>query len=211
MLIPEKRKQILKVFFKDPFKEVHLREVVRLSGVSLSNVDNSIRLFVKEDMFKRREVSNMVFFKPNLENEALLKIFEYLELEKKKDFYSRNKKIARLLQKYSNTIVDLSDKKIQIVILFGSVARGDWTQDSDVDLLAVVSGRENEVTPVLNKVKADASPLLEIRPISTTIEKFVDGFKKKAEFYDELWKDRVVLYNEFLFWQLIREGGKSNA
>ncbi|OGX37490.1 MAG: hypothetical protein A3D87_08740 [Omnitrophica WOR_2 bacterium RIFCSPHIGHO2_02_FULL_50_17] len=211
MLIPDKRKKILEVFFKDPFKEVHLREVVRLSKVSLTNVDNSMRLFVKEDMFKRREVSNMVFFKPNLENETLLKTFEYLEMEKRGDFYSKNKKIARLLQKYSKDIVHLSDKKIQIVILFGSVARGDWTKESDVDMLAVVSGKENEVAHVLNKAKTDAGPLLEIRPISTTTEKFVDGFKKKAEFYDELWKDRVILYNEFLFWQLIREGGKSNA
>lgn len=211
MLIPVQRKKILEVFFKDPFKEAHLREVVRLSGVSLSNVDNSMRLFVKEDMFKRREASNMVFFKPNLENESLLKIFEYLELEKKRDFYGKNKKIARLLQKYSEAIVCLSNKKIQIVILFGSVARGDWTKDSDVDMLAVVSGKEDEVTPILNKAKVDAGPLLEIRPISTTTEKFVDGFKKRTEFYDELWKDRVILYNEFLFWQLIREGGKSNA
>ncbi len=211
MLIPEKRKKILEVFFKDPFREVHLREVVRLSKVSLTNVDNSMRLFVKEDMFKRREVSNMVFFKPNLENDTLLKTFEYLEMEKREDFYRKNKKIARLLQKYSNDIVHLSDKRIQIVILFGSVARGDWTKESDVDMLAVVSGKENEVAHVLNKAKIDAGPLLEIRPISTTTEKFVDGFKKRAEFYDELWKDRVVLYNEFLFWQLIREGGKSNA
>lgn len=211
MLIPIQRKKILDVFFKNPFEEVHLRGVVRLSGVSLSNVDNSMRLFVKEDIFKRREASNMVFFKPNLENEALLKIFEYLELEKKRDFYGKNKKIARLLQKYSESIVHLSNKKIQIVILFGSVARGDWTKNSDVDMLAVVSGKEDEVTPILNKAKVDAGPLLEISPISTTTEKFVDGFKKRTEFYDELWKDRVILYNEFLFWQLIREGGKSNA
>ena len=211
MLIPEKRKKILEVFFKNPFAEVHLREVVRLSGVSLSNVDNSIRLFVKEDMFKRREVSNMVFFKPNLENESLLKIFEYLEMEKRKKFYGKYKKIATLLQKYTSDIVNLSDKKIQLVILFGSVARGDWTKNSDVDMLAVVSGKENEVTPILNKLKIDAGPLLEIRPISTTTEKFVDGFRKRTEFYDELWNDRVVLYNEFLFWRLITEGGKSNA
>lgn len=211
MLIPDKRKKILDVFFKDPFKEAHLREVVRLSEVSLSNVDNSMRLFVKEDMFKRREVSNMVFFKPNLESETLLKTFEFLEMEKRNIFYGRNKKIARLLQKYTNNVVDLSNKKIQIVILFGSVARGDWAKDSDVDMLAVVSTKENEVTTVLNKAKTDAGPLLEMRPISTTAEKFADGFRKKTEFYDELWKDRVVLYNEFLFWQLIREGGKSDA
>ena len=211
MLIPLRRRKILEVFLKDPFREVHLREIARLSKVSLNNVDNSLRLFVKDDMFKRREVSNMVFFKPNLENEALLKIFEYLELEKKKEFYGKNKKIARLLQKYAQDIVELSSKKIQLVILFGSVARGEWVKGSDIDILAVVSSKDNDATVALNKAKIDVSPLLEIRPISTTTEKFVEGFRKRTEFYNELWKDRVVLYNEFLFWQLIKEGGKFYA
>jgi predicted nucleotidyltransferase len=211
MLIPIRRKKILEVFLKDPFKEIHLREIARLSGVSVNNVDNSLRLYIKDDMFKRREVSNMVFFRPNLENEELLKMFEYLELEKKKEFYNENKKIARLIRKYTEDIVAFSDRKIQLVILFGSVARGEWTKSSDIDILAVVSGRENEVTSILNKAKIDVSPILEIRPISTTAEKFREGLKKRTEFYDELWKDRVVLYNEFLFWQLVREGGRPYA
>jgi predicted nucleotidyltransferase len=208
MLIPLRRKKILEVFLKGPFKEIHLREIARKSCVSVNNVDNSLRLFVKDDMFKRREVSNMVFFRPNLENEELLKMFEYLELEKKKGFYNKNKKIARLIQKYAEDIVALSDKKIQLVILFGSVARGEWAKGSDIDILVVVSGKENEVTPILNKAKIDVSPLLEIVAISTTTEKFREGFQKRTEFYDELWKDRVVLYNEFLFWQLVKEGGR---
>lgn len=211
MLIPVRRKKILEVFLKSPFKEVHLREIARLSKVSLNNVDNSLRLFVKDNMFKRRDVSNMTFFRPNLENESLLKIFEFLELEKKKQFYDKNKKIARLLQKYTQDIVDLSNKRIQLVILFGSVARGEWTKESDIDILVVVSGKDKDVIAELNKAKIDVSPILEISPISTTTEKFIEGFRKKTEFYDELWKDRVVLYNEFLFWQMIKEGGSLYA
>ena len=211
MLIPVRRRRILDIFLKNPFKEIHLREIARLSKVSLNNVDNSMRLFVKDDMFKRRKVSNMVFFKPNLENEALLKIFEYLELEKKKEFYDKNKKIARLLQKYTQDIVNLSNKKIQLVVLFGSIARGEWNKNSDIDILVVISGKDREVTTVLNKAKTDVGPLLEISPISTTTEKFIEGFGKRTEFYNELWKDRVVLYNEFLFWQLVKEGGKLYA
>lgn len=211
MLIPVKRKKILEVFLKSPFKEIHLRELARLSKVSLNNVDNSLRLFVKDNMFKRREVSNMTFFKPNLGNESLLKIFEFLELEKKKEFYDKNKRIARLLQKYTQDIVNLSNKRIQLVILFGSVARGEWTKESDIDILVVVSGKDKDVIAELNKAKIDVSPLLELRPISTTTEKFIEGFRNKTEFYDELWEDRVVLYNEFLFWQMIKEGGELYA
>ncbi len=211
MLIPAGRKKILEVFLKDPFKEIHLREIARLSKSSLANVDNSMRLFVKNDMFKRRDMSHSTFFKPNLDNDDIIKVFELLELERRKTFYAKNKTITRLLKKYTEAMVELSNKRIQLVILFGSVAREEWTKGSDIDLLAVVSDKENDMIDILNKAKADASPLLEIRPITTTTKKFIEGFKAKTEFYDNLWKDRVVLYNEFLFWRLIKEGGPSDA
>jgi len=167
-----------------------------------------MRLFVKNDMFKRNEMSHSTFFKPNLENDETIKIFELLELDRRKAFYAKNKNIARLIKKYTDSIIELSNKRIQLVILFGSVARGEWTKGSDIDILAVVPDKENDIIDILNKAKTDVSPLLEIRPISTTTKKFIDGFKAKTEFYDNLWKDRIVLYSEFLFWQLIREGGK---
>lgn len=208
MLIPSGRKKILEVFLNDPFREIHLREIVRLSKSSLTNVSNSMQLFVKSDIFKRNEMSNSTFFKPNLENDETIKIFELLELDRRKVFYAKNKNIARLLKKYTDKIVELSNKRIQLVMLFGSVARGEWTKGSDIDILAVVPEKEKDIIDILNKAKADASPLLEIRPISTTTKKFIDGYRAKTEFYDNLWNDRIVLYNEFLFWQLIREGGK---
>jgi len=208
MFIPAGRKKILEVFLKDPFKEIYLREIARLSKSSLANVDDSMRLFVKNDMFIRHELSHSTFFKPNLENDDIVKVFELLEIERRKVFYAKNKNIARLLKKYTNTIIELSNKKIQLVILFGSVARGEWTKGSDIDILAVVPDKEDDTIDILNKAKTDVSFLLEIRPISTTTKKFIEGFKAKAEFYDNLWKDRIVLYNEFLFWQLVREGGK---
>lgn len=211
MLIPEGRKKILEIFLKDPFAEIHLREIARLSNSSLTNVAKSMRLLVKNNIFTRNEMSNSTFFRPNLSNDETIKIFEFLEFERRKHFYSENKNIARLLKKYTDSIIELSNKRIQLVVLFGSVARGEWTKKSDIDILAVVPDKDKEITNILNKAKTDVSPLLEIRPISTTTNKFVDGFKAKTEFYDNLWKDRVILYNDFLFWQLVREGGNKYA
>jgi len=208
MLIPLQRKKILVVFMSDPAKEIHLREISRLSKVSLNNVNDTLRHFVKDGLFKRREISNMSLFKPNLDSEDLLKLFEYMELKRKKEFYGKNKSIARLLEKYTANITELSKRQIQLVVLFGSVARGEWVKGSDIDILAVSSNKDSGVINILNKAKIDVSPLLEIRPISTTIEKFTEGLKKKTEFYHELWNDRIVLYNESLFWQLVREGNE---
>ncbi|MBF0478106.1 MAG: nucleotidyltransferase domain-containing protein [Candidatus Omnitrophica bacterium] len=211
MLIPAGRKKILEMFLRNPFQETHLREIARLSKVSLTNVDNSMKLFVKNDMFKKREMLHSTFFKPNLENDDLIKVFELLELDRRKEFYLKSKNIARLLKKYTESIVALSNKRIQMVILFGSVARSEWIKGSDIDILAVVSDKENEITDILNNAKTDASPLLEIRSISTTVNKITEGLRVKAEFYNNIWNDRIILYNEFLFWQLIKEGGRRNA
>lgn len=208
MLIPIQRTKILEVFMRDPAKEIHLREISRLSKVSLNNVSDTLRQFAKDGLFKRCEVSNMSLFKPNLDNEDLLKLFEYLELKRKKEFYSKNKGIARLLEKYTANAIHLSRRQIQLVVLFGSVARNEWVKGSDIDILAVSSNKDSGVINILNKAKIDVSPLLEIRPVLTTIEKFTEGLKKKTEFYHELWNDRIVLYNESLFWQLVREGNR---
>jgi len=208
MLIPEGRKKILKLFFEEPYTEVHLRAIARKSGVSPDNVDKSMKLFVKEHLFQRNEISNMVFFKPNLQNPRLLKIFELLELEKREDFFEKNKRIARLIRKYTQDIINLSNKNIQMVILFGSVARGEWSRGSDIDIIVVLSEKNKELVGILDKAKIDVSPLLEIRAITTTIPQFIEGLKNETEFYKELWRDRIILYNEFLFWQLVNEVGE---
>ena len=160
MLIPLQRKKTLEVFMSDPAKEIHLREISRLSKVSLNNVNDTMRHFVKDGLFKRREISNMSLFKPNLDSEDLLKLFEYLELKRKKEFYSKNKSIARLLEKYTTNVIELSKRQIQLVVLFGSVARGEWVKGSDIDILAVSSNKDNDVINILNKAKIDVSPLL---------------------------------------------------
>src|SRR3989338_8775081 len=115
MLIPAGRKKIPEVFLKDHFKEIHLREIARRSKSSLANVDNSMRLFVKNDMFKRSEMAHSTFFKPNLENDETIKMFELLELDRRKAFYAKNKNIASLIKKYTDSIVELSNKRIQLV------------------------------------------------------------------------------------------------
>lgn len=211
MFIPGGRKKILEIFFKSPFDEIHLREIARQSKVSLSNVKNSMQLLIKEGMFKKREISRMSFFKPDLENDALLKMFEILEMERKKKFYDKNKKIARLLQCYTRDIVELSNNHIQAVILFGSVARSEWTSKSDIDIMTIGAEKDKNIITALDSAKRNLSPLLRITPISAEIKNFIDGIKNKTEFYNELWRDRIVLYNEFLFWQMVKEGGVSGV
>lgn len=208
MLLPKGKEKILNLFFNDPYGEIHQREISRVAKVPLDNVNKYLRSFVEQGILVRRVVSNMTLFKANLEKPELLKIFEFFEIERRKHFYDKNRRIARLLREYVDNLISLSKGEIQMVVLFGSVARGEWTRKSDVDILTLSLTRGGKIAQVLDKAKIDVSPLLEIAAINTNRDKFIEGFRKKLDFYGNLWQDRVILYNEFMFWQLVKEGAR---
>ncbi len=213
MLLPTTKEKILKLFFKNPLLEIHQRETSRLAKISPHSAHLYLKEFVKKGLLNQRAISNMTFYKVNPESEFLFKIFEFFEMEKRERFLSGNKKIARLLTEYTKTLLKLSLREIQMVILFGSVARGDWTRRSDIDILTV-TGKKNlqrEISQIFEAAEKEVGSLLKIAPVSSTTEKFVEGTRKKLEFYDELWRDRIVLYNELLFWQLKREAQLQNG
>jgi len=49
---------------------------------------------------------------------------------------------ADVLERYCKILLDRFKNRLLGVLVFGSVARGDWTKDSDIDLLVVVDGWE---------------------------------------------------------------------
>ena len=61
---------------------------------------------------------------------------------------SKKKEIAKDFAKTINS------DKIKLMILFGSVARGDYRPDSDIDIL-VVSNHHNEIWPKISRIIGD--------------------------------------------------------
>jgi predicted nucleotidyltransferase len=134
-------------------------------------------------------------------------VFEMFEISRRANFFNNNKKIARLLSEYSENLIRLSSREIQMVILFGSVSRGEWTKRSDIDVLTVTAfetDRKN-IIQVHEKAKDTAATLLNISAVNVSLNKFTEGIRNRLEFYEEVWRDRIILYNEFLFWQLIKK------
>lgn len=204
MFLSKTRENILKLFFNNPTEEFHLREISRRANIVPQNVNKYAKDFVKEGLLIRRKVGNLTIYRINPHNDFLFKIFEIFEVQRKKYFFSRNKKITRLLNEYISNLVRLSNREIQMVALFGSVARDDWNRGSDIDILFCTAAKNNRVIKIHEESEKKVRPLLEISPLNITIDKIVDGFRNKLEFYDELWRDRIILYNEYLFWEVIK-------
>lgn len=53
--------------------------------------------------------------------------------------------MKELLKQYVEKISQIYDKSLAAVILYGSYARGDYTPDSDVDIMILVNLTEEEI------------------------------------------------------------------
>jgi len=204
MVLSQTRENILRLFFNYPTEEFHLREISRRAKVVPQNVNIYTKEFVDNGLLIRRGLGNMTLYRVNPNSDYLLKIFEFFELQRRREFFSRSKKISRMLNEYIAHLIRLSNREIQMIILFGSVARGGWTRGSDIDILIASTEENNGFAKIHEKAEEKTKPLLEISPIQITINKLINGFGQNLEFYDELWRDRIIFYNEYLFWQIIR-------
>ena len=206
MYLSPGKERLLKIFFRDPWAELHQRELARKAKVPVNNAHKYLGAFVKDGLLLRREVANMALLRLNWESDYLLKLFELFELSHRQDFLARNKSVARLLTKAADILVGESASHVQLVMLFGSVARSTWTPKSDIDLLVLASNPGDPITKAFHKAKTATQSVLELSPVFTSIEAAVIGFRERKAFHQEVWGDRVVLYNEFLFWQIVRRG-----
>jgi hypothetical protein len=93
--------------------------------------------------------------------------------------------LARALKKYCELLYEKFGDELRAIILFGSVARGAWDENSDIDLLIVVDGwkgkswgRIKELVKVRNEFRKTSEyrdvvekgifPIIQHYPISTS-------------------------------------------
>jgi predicted nucleotidyltransferase len=107
--------------------------------------------------------------------------------------------IKQLLREYRNEIEKVSDNHIKKVILFGSYARGDYNNNSDIDVMVLVDFEENTQQAKLYEDKIYDVTYdfnweydTEIMPIVKNIQQF-DYWKKAYLFYQNVDNEGVLI------------------
>ncbi|MEM0490813.1 MAG: nucleotidyltransferase domain-containing protein [Ignisphaera sp.] len=99
-----------------------------------------------------------------------------------------------------NTLVEKYRKKLalRLVILFGSRARGDYTDRSDIDILVVADDLPKDPRESFALLR-DTS-FTNVNPIGFNTESFLKKLKDGSAFVIEVIEDGKILYidNEFL-------------
>ncbi|MBI4126908.1 MAG: excisionase family DNA-binding protein [Deltaproteobacteria bacterium] len=87
---------------------------------------------------------------------------------------------------------------IVAVVLFGSYARGDIHEDSDIDMLVLVHDNTYEVQTQLASLSTDAMASSGYDELLSPIKMSLDHWKKlgsmKTPLYEEIQKDGIILW-----------------
>jgi len=111
---------ILKVFFEEPEREFHLRELARIMKKNPVTVKKNLLEFVKSRVILKKKERGLELYSSNSEN------FSYKELKRT---YNRN----RLVE--SGLLDFLKRKfKLPVIVLFGSYERGEDNKQGDIDI-----------------------------------------------------------------------------
>ncbi|NCS89720.1 MAG: hypothetical protein AUK34_00625 [Ignavibacteria bacterium CG2_30_36_16] len=109
---------------------------------------------------------------------------------------TKDEKINSLLPEIEKRIRELFGEKVLKIILFGSYARGDYNEDSDVDIMVIVDDEDlryyKKKRTELSNYYLDKEGIL----LSIIIEKakFVERYIKHSPFLINVVKEGNVIY-----------------
>jgi len=157
--------ELLRLLFGLGQPELHLRELVRQSGLSLGTVQQELRRLTRVGLVTARKDGNRVYYRANPDHPAHR---ELCSLVLKTDG------LVGVLQPALNT------PDISIAFIFGSLARGDTGAASDVDLMVIGSVGLRKLTSLLSGLAHRLGR--EINPHLLTPEEFAGRKDKRDHF-----------------------------
>ncbi len=92
--------------------------------------------------------------------------------------------LKEILNQLVDTYKIVYGQEIVKIVLYGSYARGDYSQDSDIDVVAIVKGERNELQDKLKKIW-DVSSDLEIE-YGTIVSPTVIPYKEYEQYKTQL-------------------------
>lgn len=128
------RRQVLDLLLLNPKQKYHVREIARLTNTVAGTLHKELSKLAEAGLLNKEAIGNQVFYQVNsscLILDELTKIFE-----KMRNADSKNPKMDLLVEKNRKKILSIArEKGIRNVRVFGSMARNDANEKSDLDLL----------------------------------------------------------------------------
>ena len=139
-LFGKTRRAILGLLYGRADQALYLRQVARLTGVGLGAVQRELEKLSSAGIIRRTQRGNQVYFQADTE----CPVFKEL-----KSLITKTVGVGQVLKR---ALAPLSNQ-IDVAFVHGSVARGEETKSSDVDLLVIGEASFADVVSALDKAQ----------------------------------------------------------
>ena len=180
--------RVLKVFHRFPGRVLTLSDIADITDKSNGALQPALSELVDAGLLKATKVGKAVTYRLNSDNPFSKKVMEIFAVE------------SEILRTVAKEFATLMPKRGVIsIILFGSVARGESTEKSDIDLLIVYRGKRSYVEKNTNVL---AGKYLEqdilVSPVMYSEDDVRDMAKQYNSFVSRIEDEGIVLYGRGL-------------
>jgi len=170
-----KNHQKIIIFLGDyPGKGFFGKEIAGKLNISLGGTHNALKYLAKEKIVDAEQRGNMKFYRINDENPLVKQLKTAAVVEKLLPLINKIKQVC------------------EEIVLFGSVARGEQTRNSDIDLFVLTHTPED--------IKKDISKYqkkMPIKPVIKTPNQWSELEIKEPEFYKEVRRGVKLFHSDY--------------
>lgn len=177
LLFPQVRAEVLRLLFADGSRELHLRELVRQSGLTLGTLQTEIDKLLAAGLLLDHRDGNRRYFRANSSHPLF------------SDLHNLVLKTAGLREVLTDALEGLDS--IKFALVFGSVAAGTAKADSDVDLLVIGDIGLRSLAPRLRPAAERLGR--EINPVVMSAAEFARERTSKPLLVDLLTKPKLFI------------------
>jgi predicted nucleotidyltransferase len=140
-LFPIIRAAVLSATLLEPERWWFMTELARQLGVTPSSLQRELEALVGSGILLRRQDGRRIYYKANIESPVFPEIKGLIE------------KTAGIVPSLKAALKDFDDR-IELALLYGSVARGKENSGSDVDLMVIGSLKHIDLLPTLRRLES---------------------------------------------------------
>ncbi len=165
----QKWDEVTEFFYNFPQKEFHIRELARAAKIPKSTLQREIKNLLSAGLIKKKK-----------------RIPYSVYVSDETNFWYKFRKRESLIEKiYYSGLIDFLDKLLhpQVIILFGSGAKGEYVHKSDIDLFVLSSEKQVNLVKYERKLKRKINLLIKDNYNQLSPELFnniINGYKLKG-------------------------------
>ncbi len=108
------------------------------------------------------------------------------------------RKIDKVIQQFTLKLLELLGDRLKKVILYGSYARGDYSENSDIDIMILTDFSDEEIIEYRNQIREIACDVeMENDVVISPLLKNIDKYNERTNvipFYYNVQKEGVILH-----------------